>query len=191
MNKYEGYDEETRRKLEEFDRMEERRAAKSARKKEHRSAVRSTFEWLTEPVMAQELRRTRDDYYWDSRQSLHGLGSGKQHVDVFGQQKQGSQIVYIEIEGGQSRPVSNTAKVWRYLENGGVTGPLIFIQLFSPYYEQSEGVHHTRMEEAMFIGQQAQRANKAISYSSLGPDVWPADRAELRDYVNRISQLIP
>jgi hypothetical protein len=191
MSKYEGYDEETRRKLEEYDRIQEEKEAKRQRRRERRKELAGTFKWLTPEVLAESLRERFTSYYWSTEGFLGGLGSGRQAVDVVGKEKGGHRVVYIEVEGGRAAPVSNTAKVWHYVEAVKVATPVLLIQLFSPYYDASEGLHHTRMKEAIFIGEHARMTNKSITYRSLGPADWPADTTQLEKYVNGISELIP
>lgn len=190
MSNYQQYDDETRRKLERFDEMQEKGAARRSRRKEHRQEIAETFRWLTPGVLAEALDRELPEYAWRTQGSLTGLGTGRQAVDIVGRRRSGGHVVYVEVEGGQSRPVSNTVKIWRHTQARSVAESITFVQLFSPYYGLSEGVHHTRMEEAVFIGQEAQKATGTMRYLWLLPDDWPAKLERLGDFVRRLSELI-
>ena len=158
-------------------------------KRKHRVAIAAKYKWLTENLLAEELERKINNYYWSSKKHLLDFG-GRQHVDVIGEPKIGDHLVFIEIEGGQTRPISNVAKIWRHVEEGKLAEPILLIQIFSPYYAESEGVHNTRMKESIFVGEQSNKATNKIKYKWLEPDKFPSNKDKLDNLIQEILSLI-
>ncbi|MCX6000024.1 MAG: hypothetical protein NTU41_10690 [Chloroflexi bacterium] len=174
-------------KAKKWDELHAKRLARSAKSKQARRKRKVTYGWLTPCVLAAELQRILVDYSWTTEYTLNGQES-KERVDVFGRHKNnGDHLVYVEVEGGRGAPVCNTAKVWRCVEGGKDKTPAILVQLFSSNYE--EGTRRTMMKEAIFIGEQAERATKIITYRYLGPDDWPSGPDQLCGFVDRVSKL--
>lgn len=167
----------------------ERKQAAGERKRIHRAEVSTKYRWLTESLLAEQLQLMIGDHHWVPRKSLTAFG-GRQHVDVVGTPDAGHYLVFIEIEGGQTRPISNVAKIWRHVEAGQVVRPVLVIQVFSPFYAKSEGVHNTRMQESVFAGKQADKYARNITYRWLSPDAFPENRDELTTLIRSIRTII-
>lgn len=149
----------------------------------------TTNKWLTENLLAEELERKINNYYWLPRKHLLDFG-GKRHVDIIGEHKKGDRLVFIEVEEGQTRPISNVAKIWRHVEEGKLAKPILLIQIFSPYYRELEGVPNTRMKESIFVGEQADKATNKIKYRWLEPDRFPPSKDKIDYLIREILLLI-
>lgn len=167
----------------------ERKRATHERKREHRAEVATKYKWLTENLLAEQLQLMIHDHQWVPRKNLTAFG-GRQHVDVVGTPNTGHYLVFIEIEGGQTRPIPNVAKIWRHMEAGQVVRPVLLIQVFSPFYAKSEGVHNTRMQESIFVAEQADKYAGNMTYRWLSPDTFPENRDELNSLIRIIRAII-
>jgi hypothetical protein len=172
--------------MEKFEKIMKRREKKNAEKKELRAKDKEKYAWLTEKLLAETLDQIVEGYIWRSRKHLEGLG-GNQHVDVVGSPSSQRHHVYIEIEGGRSNPVSNVAKIWRHVAEGKLNASILIVQIFSPTYRR--GAPHTRMQESIFIGEQAEKASPQIIYRFIGPDSWPNDIAGLDNLIGKVRVL--
>jgi hypothetical protein len=77
-----------------------------------------------------------------------------EHVDLAGFPIQGKGLtILVEVELRRSSPVSNVAKIWKWMEARHFKkAPLVF-QAFSGFYEN----HQTHREAAVFIGNKMAR----------------------------------
>jgi len=173
--------------MEDYKKHLEDQEVKKAAQRKLRAENKATYDWLTEDLLGEKLDQAAQGYTWRPRKHLEGLG-GNQHVDVAGSPSSQRHHVYIEIEGARSNPVSNVAKIWRHMVEGKISTSILIIQIFSPTYRQ--GSPHTRMEESIFIGEQADRATPQIIYRVLRPDSWPDSIAGLNNLVERVYAFI-
>jgi len=172
-----------------FQKYLERREKERQKQKERRKQARATYEWLTNNLLSKELQQLTNGYIWHTEKRLEGLGVNER-VDLVAEPISGGRHIYIEIEGGQSRPVSNVVKIWRHVAEGKLKEPILLIQIFSPYYKKSEGSHNTRMEESIFVGLQSEKATPNIIYKCFRPSEWPPSADKLSSLTQKISALM-
>jgi hypothetical protein len=175
--------------MEQFEKYLKRKEKNRQAKKDRRKDLKDKYEWFTNDLLIEHLKIITNGYIWYKEKYLEGLG-GKQRVDVVAESTIGDRHVYLEIERGQSRPISNVAKIWRHIAEGKLNEPILLIQIFSPYYAKSEGSHNTRMEESIFVGLQAEKTTTNIIYKYFRPDDWPPSADKMDSVIQKISALL-
>lgn len=140
--------------------------------------------WLTSDELRNALAGTNSRYAWKAEEKLPG--SVNEHVDVMGVPMDNKPIVYIEKEL-KGLAVFNITKIWyRLAGTHSIQPPIRLIHVFSPYFVDT-GVGRTRMQEAVFLGGEAQRVtNGGIDYISIDPSYWPSNASYISVLVDQI-----
>jgi hypothetical protein len=94
-------------------------------------------------------------------------------VDVVGLRDH-KPVVLVEVELRRGNPVSNVAKIWRWIDKQKPTGPILFFQVLSKFYK----VHPNQEQNALFIGNKLGKSGKGIRYLQLPLNYSPRKHAK-------------
>lgn len=173
-----------------FERSVKKKEERAENKKQQRKDLRKKFETLKPDSLCRALGQGLAEYDWGQESHPTGM-DGQQRVDLVGRPNVDDYLVFIEIEGGRTHPIDNVVKAWRYVEEAPDSKPVVFIQIFSPYFYAKSG-NKRRMAEAIFIGKHAEKMmTTKFRYASIGQEYWPPSRdSRLDSLVKRIALLI-
>lgn len=91
-------------------------------------------------------------------------------------------LVLVELEWRRADPADNTAKIFRGVSEGGVEDDVYLFQVFTRYYDLSDGGVSSKRKNAEFVGNVAAEAIDRLRYEPLCLDVAPPKRGgELPD----------
>ena len=100
---------------------------------------------------------------------------GNTPVDVAG--KTGDGLALVELEWRRADPADNTAKIFRHAsgERGDV-GDVCVFQVFTRYYELSDGGVSSKRKNAEFVGETAAESLDGFAYTPLTLGIAPPKR---------------
>jgi hypothetical protein len=108
-------------------------------------------------------------------------GVGGTPVDIGGATETGG-LYLIELEWRRADPADNAAKIFRHASETVGGRDVYLFQLFTRYYELSDGGVSSKRKNAEFVGKTAAQTVDGLRYAAVSLDVQPPKRGgELPD----------
>ena len=172
-----------------FEDWQKKKKDRKEKKRIDRAELRKKWGTLSEARLYDTLEKEITGHDWLLDSHPEGM-DGAQRVDVLGEPQSQNRLVFIELERGRSHPIDNVVKAWRYIEDNANSKPILLVQIFSPFF-YAKTDNRRRMNEAVFIGKQAEKVTNKLKYEQLGQEYWPpAEDSKLDTIIDRISALI-
>jgi hypothetical protein len=95
-------------------------------------------------------------------------------VDVAGNLE--DKFVLVELEWRRADPADNAAKTFRHASNRDEEGDVRVFQVFTRYYELSDGGVSSKRKNAEFVGEAAAESLDGFCYAALTLGIFPPKR---------------
>lgn len=133
-----------------------------------------SFATDVQEYLQDQLSTQHPEIDWDSEHRIAGTP-----VDVAGATD--SRLYLIELEWRRADPADNAAKLFRHLDEGTIHRKhVVVFQLFTEYYELTDGDDSSKRKNAEFVGRIAADTIDSLTYQPLEFNLDPPKRGEER-----------
>lgn len=120
--------------------------------------------------LAERLSERVSEADWETEYRV-----GSTPVDVAGKLK--DELVLVELEWRRADPADNTAKIFRHASGeSDDVGDVRVFQVFTRYYELSDGGVSSKRKNAEFVGETAAETLDGFEYTALTLGIVPPKR---------------
>lgn len=121
--------------------------------------------------LSELAKETKQEVTWKTGGPRFGQGS----VDVVGWYS-GKPVILIEIERRRAGPSTNVIKIWRWAEDGKLSGDTLVLQAFSKFFDKGSGV--SKKAHALFVGEHLRSQCPHIHYTPISFGYNPRAKAK-------------
>jgi hypothetical protein len=119
--------------------------------------------------LAERLSERIPDADWETEYRVENTP-----VDVAGNLE--DKFVLVELEWRRADPADNAAKIFRHASNRDEEGDVRVFQVFTRYYELSDGGVSSKRKNAEFVGEAAAESLDGFCYAALTLGIFPPKR---------------
>jgi hypothetical protein len=124
--------------------------------------------------LCDRLADARPAFEWEREYRL-----GSTPADVGGQAA--DRLALVELEWRRADPADNAAKLFRHAVEGSIDADrIVLFQVFTRYYDLTDGGISSKRLNAEFVGRMAADAIEGLSYHPLELDLTPPKRGSER-----------